>query len=151
MTMIDQERDPAARPAATAAGTATSTRSDTRAWLQERISSETAAVMGATWFVLFLVATGLEPSATGSDPAWAVALTMVFFGLLAAMVVGLFARRRWGLLASLGAAGLFTAFSVACPTTGHHPMGAWWFGQMACVLALVGASVYTLRRPAAAA
>lgn len=150
MTMIDQERDPAGRPAATAAGPVSATRSDSRTWLRERISPETAAVMGAAWFVLFLVATALEPTATGSDPAWAVALTLVFFGLLGAMVIGLSVRRRWGLLASLGAAGLFTAFSVACPTTGHHPMGAWWFGQMACVLALVGASTYALRRPAAA-
>jgi hypothetical protein len=139
----DTEREPETAPAPTP------TRSDTRTWLAERISTETAVLMAATWYVLFLVATGLEPHASGAEPAWAAALSYVFLGLLAVTAVGLAARRRWGLLASVGAAGLFTAFAVACPTTGHHPVGAWWFGQMACVLALVGASAYALRRPAA--
>jgi hypothetical protein len=148
MTTIEQETQQAApEPAPVAAPVAT--RPDTRAWLAERISTETAVLMGATWYVLFLVATGLEPHATGSEPVWAATLSFVFLGLLAVTAGGLVARRRWGLLASLGAAGLFTAFAVACPTTGHHPVGAWWFGQMACVLALVAASAYALRRPAA--
>jgi len=141
----DTEREPDAAPIAAPMAS----RTDTRTWLAERISTETAVLMAATWYVLFLVATGLEPHASGAEPAWAAALSYVFLGLLAVTAVGLAARRRWGLLASLGAAGLFTAFAVACPTTGHHPVGAWWFGQMACVLALVGASAYALRRPAA--
>jgi hypothetical protein len=149
MTMIDQEiRHEAPAPAPDTAATPV-TRPDTRTWLRDRISAETAALMGATWWVLFLIATGLEPQATGAEPVWAASVSFVFLGLLAVTAVGLVARRRWGLLASLGAAGLFTALSVACPTTGHHPIGAWWFGQMACVLALVGASAYALRRPAA--
>jgi hypothetical protein len=141
----DTEREPDAAPIAAPMAS----RTDTRTWLAERISTETAVLMAATWYVLFLVATGLEPHASGAEPAWAAALSYVFLGLLAVTAVGLAARRRWGLLASVGAAGLFTAFAVACPTTGHHPVGAWWFGQMACVLALVGASAYALRRPAA--
>jgi len=139
------EQTPAPEPTPAPAAT----RPDTRTWLAERISTETAVLMGATWYVLFLVATGLEPQASGSEPAWAATLSFVFLGLLALTAVGMLVRRRWGLLASLGAAGLFTAFAVACPTTGHHPVGAWWFGQMACVFALVGASAYALRRPPA--
>jgi hypothetical protein len=149
MTIIDQEIRPAATSPAPDTAATTATRPDTRTWLRERISAETAALMGATWWVLFLIATGLEPEATGGEPVWAASVSFVFLGLLAVTAVGLVARRRWGLLASLGAAGLFTALSVACPTTGHHPVGAWWFGQMACVLGLVGASAYALRRPAA--
>jgi hypothetical protein len=145
---IEQDTEQEVPEVAPVAAPATA-RTDTRSWLAERISTETAVLMAATWYVLFLVATGLEPHASGAEPAWAAALTAVFFGLLAVAAVGLGVRRRWGLLASLGAAGLFTAFAVACPTTGHHPVGAWWFGQMACVFALVGASAYALRRPAA--
>jgi hypothetical protein len=148
ITTEQETRQAPPEPAPVAAPVAT--RPDTRTWLAERISTETAVLMGATWYVLFLVATGLEPQATGAEPAWAAALSYVFLGLLAVTAVGLAARRRWGLLASLGAAGLFTAFAVACPTTGHHPVGAWWFGQMACVFALVAASAYALRRPSAA-
>lgn len=151
MTLIDEEIRPAApAPAsAPAPGTTAVTRADTGSWLRERISTETAALMGATWWVLFLIATGLEPEATGNAPAWAGLLSYSLLGLIAVAAVGLVARRRWGLLASLGAAGLFTALAVACPTTGHHPIGAWWFGQMACVLALVGASAFALTRRAA--
>jgi hypothetical protein len=54
-------------------------------------------------------------------------------------------QRRLGLVASLGAAGFFTAMSVACPVSGHHPYGAWWFGQMACALGLVGLSLLAIR------
>ena len=149
ITIEKQTEQGAAQQAPAPASEQVTTRPDTRTWLAERISTETAVLMGATWYVLFLVATGLEPQASGSEPAWAAALSFVFLGLLAVTAVGLLVRRRWGLLASLGAAGLFTAFAVACPTTGHHAVGAWWFGQMACVFALVGASAYALRRPAA--
>jgi hypothetical protein len=74
---------------------------------------------------------------------------MGFFGFLAVMAVGLLARRRWGVLAGLGAAGIFTALAVACPTSGHHAIAPWWFGQIACALGLVAASAVALLRPAA--
>ena len=61
------------------------------------------------------------------------------------MVTGLVMQRRWGLVASLGAAGFMTALSVACPISGHHAFGVWWYGQMACVLALGAMSVVALR------
>lgn len=71
-------------------------------------------------------------------------LGVAFMGLLAATATGLVMQRRWGLVVSLAAAGFFTALSVACPLSGHNPFGAWWFGQMACALGMVGASVAAL-------
>jgi hypothetical protein len=62
------------------------------------------------------------------------------------MLTGLVMQRRWGLLASLAAAILATAASIACPVTGHHSFGTWWFGQMACMLGLVAISAVALRR-----
>ena len=121
-------------------------RPDTRTWLTERISAEVGVMIGATWYVLFMIATGLEPRATGPNPTWAVVLSFVFLGALVVTAAGLLARRRWGLLASLGAAGIFTAFSVACPISGHHGLAPWWFGQMACALGLVGVSAFALAR-----
>jgi hypothetical protein len=50
-------------------------------------------------------------------------------------------QRRWGLVVSVAAALAFTALSVACPVSGHHPFGPWWFGQMGCALAILGGSV----------
>ena len=63
------------------------------------------------------------------------------------MVAGLVMRRRWGLLRGPSASLLFTAESIACPLTGHHHFGTWWYTQMACTLAsLVGISLFALRR-----
>jgi hypothetical protein len=133
----------------TVAPSAPTPRSDTRSWLAERISTETGVLLAATWYVLFVIGSALEPQSHAATPVWAIALSVVLFAVMAVMAVGLLVRRRWGVLASLGAGGLFTAAAVACPTTGHHPMGPWWFGQMACALGLVGASMFALRRPAA--
>jgi len=75
-------------------------------------------------------------------------LAWSMLGILFTMLGGLALRRRWGLVASLGGAVLATAAAVACPTSGHHQFGLWWYGEMACVLALVGVSVAALRMSA---
>ena len=115
-------------------------------WLTERITTETSVLLAAAWYVLFMIGSALEPEATGATPGWVNALSFVFLGGLVVMVAGLIARRRWGVLVSLATAGLFTAFSVACPISSHHGLAAWWFGQMACALGLVAASGYALTR-----
>lgn len=119
---------------------------DTREWLQERISGRAAATVGIAWVVLTEIAFALEPAAQGSPPVIGLVLELTMYALLATMIAGFVMQRRWGVLASLGAAVLATAASIACPVTGHHAFGSWWFGQMACVLALVGISVVALKR-----
>ena len=120
---------------------------ETRAWLQERIDGRLAAGIGIGWLVAYQIAVALEPVTQQQEPWYGVLLEVAFFGLIAAMVTGLVMERRWGLLLSLAAAGFFTALSVACPVSGHHPFGAWWFGQMACALGMVAASFVALGRP----
>jgi peptidoglycan/LPS O-acetylase OafA/YrhL len=117
----------------------------TRAWLAERIDGRYALALGVTWWVMTLAAGALEPETHHEVPVIATVLNVVMWGLILGMAVGLVARRRWGFAVSLGAAAVATAASVACPTTGHHAIGGWWFAQMACVLVLVGASVAALR------
>ena len=117
---------------------------ETRAWLQERIDGRVAAGVGIAWLVAYQLAVSLEPVTHQPEPWYGVGLGLAFMGLLAATATGLIAQRRWGLVVSLAAAGFFTALSVACPVSGHHPFGAWWFGQMACALAMLGGSVAAL-------
>lgn len=119
---------------------------DTRKWLQERIDGRVALAVGVAWFVLNEIAYALEPASDQAVPLIGIVLEVTMYVLLSAMLAGLIMQRRWGLLASFGAAVLATAASIACPVTGHHAFGAWWFGQMACMLALVAISVVTLRR-----
>jgi peptidoglycan/LPS O-acetylase OafA/YrhL len=118
---------------------------DTRAWLQERIDGRLVAGVAIAWFVLLQIAMALEPVTHRPEPSYGIVLELVMWLLLATMVAGLVMQRRWGLVSSLGAAGFLTALSVACPVSGHHPFGAWWFGQMACVLALDAISVVAIR------
>ena len=117
---------------------------DTRAWLQERIDGRIAAGIGIAWLVAYQVAASLEPVTHQREPWYGVALGVTFMALLAGTAAGLIAQRRWGLVASLAAAGFFTALSVACPVSGHHAFGTWWFGQMACALTMLGGSVAAL-------
>ena len=118
---------------------------DTKTWLQERIDGRLAAGVAIAWFVLLQVAMALEPVTHKPEPSYGIALELVMWLLLATTIAGLVMQRRWGLVSSLGAAGFLTALSVACPVSGHHPFGAWWFGQMACVLALDAVSVVAIR------
>src|SRR3954452_11733469 len=117
---------------------------ETRAWLQERIDGRLAAGGGGAWLVAYDVAGSLEPVTHRPEPWYGVALGVAFLGLLAATAAGLIAQRRWGLVVSVAAAAFFTALSGACPVSGHHPFGAWWYGQMACALGMLGGSVAAL-------
>jgi len=117
---------------------------DTRVWLQGRIDGRLAAGIGIAWLVAYQLAGALEPVTHKPEPWYGVVLNLAFVGLLAVTATGLAMQRRWGLVVSLAAAGFFTALSVACPVSGHHPFGAWWFGQMACALGMAGASLVAL-------
>ena len=114
---------------------------------RERIDLRVAMGLGVAWFVLPEIAALIEPAPRHADPAIGVLLGAVMNVVFVAMLIGLATRRRWGLQTSLGGAVLLTAMAVACPTSGHHQFGLWWFGEMACVLALLVGSVWALRLP----
>lgn len=122
---------------------------DTRTWLREGISRDLALFVGVAWYVLFFVGVALEPEPAHPDAIpvlLSATIDVALFGLLGVMAAGLITRRRFGLVASMGAATLFVGLSVACPVSGHHAFGAWWFGQMACAIGLVAISISALRR-----
>ena len=118
----------------------------TRGWLQDRINVWVAIAVGVSWFVLTPIAAALEPATDRPEPLIGTLLVAAMDVLFVGMLIGLAMRRRWGLVASVGGGALVTAMVVACPTSGHHQFGTWWFGEMACALALVGISVAALRR-----
>ncbi|MFZ4515285.1 MAG: hypothetical protein ACOYN3_03155 [Acidimicrobiia bacterium] len=120
-----------------------------RSGLFARIEGAGACAVGATWFVAYFIAGAIEPAPR--DPAvmhaWYVAvINTVLLVALAVMIVGLAAARRIGLAASAVAATAFTAAVVACPITGHHTFGAWWFGELACVGAVWAVTGVALHR-----
>jgi hypothetical protein len=124
-------------------------RADTRAWLQDRVSNAWGFGLLAAWYVLVVLSQIMQPAVhdEGAVLAWiGVVLSVVFTAAVLVAMAGLALRRRWGLVASLGAAGLLVADSIACPMTGHHQFGAWVVVQSVGSVALAGASIRALRR-----
>ncbi|MCJ7437858.1 MAG: hypothetical protein MUP97_08870 [Acidimicrobiia bacterium] len=119
---------------------------DTGEWLQQRIPGAMAATVGLSWYALFAASAAVEPETSNAVPVIGLVLGVALLGAMLATGIGLAACRRWGLVAALGASVLLVASAVACPTTGHHTIGTWWFFQMACSFAAVGVSVVALRR-----
>jgi hypothetical protein len=149
MLDTDSRTDEVLETAPAAPGTTPSTarpQSETRAWLQEQIDGRIGVAVGIAWIVLMQIAFALEPRTDHDVPIVGIVLEVTMYALLATMVTGLVMQRRFGLVASLGAAVLATAAAIACPITGHHSFGSWWFAQMACVLALVAVSIAALHR-----
>jgi hypothetical protein len=130
-----RETPPAVRDDATPAPRAT-----------DRIPADVAVGLAVAWFVGYSLVLLLEPATSHSLPVIGVVLGTAFLVGILLTAAGLVARQRWGVTASLATAVLLVASSVACPTTGHHSFGLWWFGQMAVAVALVAASAVALRR-----
>jgi len=137
LTTPEQQRTAPATPARTTAR---------RSHGSERISSEVAIAVGVAWLVCYTIGSALEPDTMRPVPVIGVVLGVALLVGILATAAGLIVRRRWGLTASLASAGILVASSVACPTTGHHTIGGWWFGQMLCAGALVAISFVALRR-----
>jgi hypothetical protein len=109
-----------------------------------------AVVAGVLGPGLAVVRSLLEPAPP--DPDAAVPLVAMVIGVaelgawVGAAWAGLF-RRPTALLWAVGAALAAVVGTVACPTTGHHSLGGWWYAELAvCVGALVAISVAALRR-----
>lgn len=118
----------------------------TRAWLEGSISGVLAAVVGISWYALFALSAAVEPESSHDVPIIGLVLGVALLGAMLATGIGLAMTRRWGLVAALGASVLLLASAVACPTTGHHTIGTWWYLQMACSFAAVGLTTTALRR-----
>lgn len=118
----------------------------TREWLAQAIDGRVAVAVGLAWMVLLGLASAIEPRPSESGALVGTLLGLSLDGLLLGMLVGLSLRRRWGLAFALAGGVLATAAAIACPVSGHHRLGAWWFGQMACMTALVALSAVSLAR-----
>ena len=118
--------------------------------LLEPISARWAVIGAVAWVVLLAVGIAVEPPPTNPDavdPWFVSALGTLLLGGLLTTLAGLGLRRRWGLAASLVAAGMLVVSTVMCPVSGHHTgVGGWWVVQLGCALGLVATSILGWRR-----
>lgn len=117
--------------------------------LQDHVSRAWAGAGGASWVLLLAIALSIAPRP--SDPTAVPSLVEALFMnvalvALSATALGLYARRRAGFAASLFGAGVLLGAVLLCPVTGHHALGPWWYGQLACVSGLIAVSVLGLLR-----
>lgn len=111
------------------------------------LSRRTAAVLGLAWIGFVLATSILEPAPAQPTMAWWESIALIVqLGALGAVAAGLARRTSWAAGASLGASAIFTASVFACPATGHHMFGLWWFGEFAAVLAVAALSAIAFLR-----
>ena len=112
-----------------------------------RLSTAWALTLGLAWVAFNALAAVLEPTPAQTTLAWwEVPVVFAQLGSLGVVAAGLARRSPWAAGASLAAALFFTAGVFACPATGHHLFGLWWFGEFAAVLALTALSAVAYLR-----
>ena len=112
-----------------------------------RSPRRTSVPLGLAWLILFPLALALEPTAAATTvPLWEWAASFALLAGLGLTAAGLGTRRAWGVTASLATSIFFTAGVFACPATGHHAFGLWWFGEFAAAITLVALSTAAVVR-----
>lgn len=110
-----------------------------------------AGILGFGWPLAIVAGMALEPAPANPEAATPVLVSLASLGLFAALVATTVAAGSRHPAAAIGGVviGLLAlGFVVTCPLSGHHTFGAWWFGEMALTLAMLGVSVAALGRRA---
>jgi hypothetical protein len=105
-----------------------------------------AAALGVGWPLAFLVMVELEPAPAQPDaaPVLGIILSLALLTGLMLTAVAAGTRQLLAAPAAVGTGVVALTMSVACPVSGHHSYGAWWYAQMAIVVAMLGVSVLAL-------
>jgi hypothetical protein len=106
-------------------------------------------LIGAAMVALFTIGYLIEPAPDGPRPVLSLAeeiVSTVMTIFMVAALAGFLRGRRWALLPGLGFAGLLAVNIALCPATGHHQLGAWWFGQVVIGAVMVALPALALAR-----
>jgi hypothetical protein len=144
---VERADRPALRPRLAALG------QRARAYGESRLRLGWAMALGVGWPLAFGVAVALEP--TPADPQASVPAAVQAAGLV--MMAGLLGtavlaanRMRGAAVAAVVTGLVAVGLSVSCPASGHHDYGAWWFGHLGVLSAMLAVSVAALGRRASA-
>ena len=110
--------------------------------LNDVIPLRVALAVGVLWIALIGLIFSITPAPVGDPSTFAVTVSVLFELALIGTLAGLVAMRRWGLLASMGAAVVMLAAAALCSVGGHT--GAWLVAQYvaAATLFVVGRAAF---------
>jgi hypothetical protein len=116
-----------------------------------RLTPTWSGILGFGWPLAVVVSIALEPAPADPEAAVPVIVSLASLALFAALVATAVAagnRHPSAAVAGVVTGLIALGFTVTCPVSGHHTLGAWWFGQLALTLAMLGVSVAALGRRA---
>jgi hypothetical protein len=117
----------------------------------DRLAPTWAGIIGFGWPLAIVASIALEPAPADPEAAVPVVVSLASLGLFAALVATAVAagnRHPSAAVAGVVTGIIALGFTVTCPVSGHHTFGAWWYGQMALTLAMLGVSLAALGRRA---
>lgn len=143
--------DPSSTPAERAEARVSPVRSTPPLWrdIPGLLPVGWAAALGIGWPLAIVVTGALQPApvepAAPEPVIVQIAGLALLFGLLTtAVAAGI--RHRGAAVAGVVTGLLSTTFVVACPVSGHHDFGMWWFAELGIVSAMLAVSLVALGR-----
>jgi hypothetical protein len=123
----------------------------TARWAPGRLTPTWAAILGFGWPLVVVVSIALEPAPADPEAAVPIVVSLASLGLFAALIATAAAagnRHPSAAIAGVATGLIALGFTITCPVSGHHTLGAWWFGQLGLTLAMLGVSAAALGRRA---
>jgi hypothetical protein len=113
----------------------------------DRLSRTWSVVLGLGWPLVLLASVALEPAPADPNAPVPLVVEMANVAAFAALVATSIAagvRHRAAAVTGVVAGLLLAAFVVACPVSGHHTFGLWWYAELALVVGMLGLSLAAL-------
>jgi hypothetical protein len=114
-----------------------------------QLSDRWAAVLGIGWPLAIVASMALEPTPADPGAPVPVLAELANLGLLFALVgTAIAAGVRHGAAAVGGVVTglLVVSLAIACPVSGHHAIGLWWFAELGILTAMLAVSGVALQR-----
>lgn len=114
---------------------------------ERRLSRAWSVVLGLGWPLVLIASIALEPAPADPDAPVPLVVEMANLAVFAALVATSLAagvRHRAAAVTGVVSGLLLAALVVACPVSGHHAFGLWWYAELALVAGMLGVSLAAL-------
>jgi hypothetical protein len=120
--------------------------------VSDLVSAGWAAALGIGWPLAIIVSKALEPAPADPNapmPVLAELANLALFFALVGTAIAAGVRHRAAAAGGVVTGLLVVPLAIACPVSGHHAIGLWWFaelGILTSMLAVSGVALLHIRR-----